>query len=521
LVIPVLSGFFSMGLRNANGPYWLSENLDPSYAYLLNSLDVANLHRPVHTDHPGTPIQVISGGVIKALNAGQSREEMTLNVLSDPEHYLRLLNNLFILFYCACSLIAGYVALRVTGNLLVSVLLQTTPFLSSTTQQGLTGLRPEPLLVSLSLLIVTVAILTFKFDVRRYAFRFALVFGLISGIAMASKINFLPVLLIPVIVLPSWRSRISFGVVTAAAFVVSIVPILAPLQLRNIFGFVLGVTTHTGRYGVGKVGFIDPNQYFTSVANLVRGDLLFFLVLLLSIILLVIGRTRLQGGNRWRVLLAVSAAEVFQLLLVAKHPHSRYLVRGLALAGLNVLLLAEALTNQYSGAKRVVALTVVSIAILLAAGIHLKSGYSKAKALVAEQLAVKSKLDNEFQGVPVVDYYSASSLPYALKYGSGYSGNYFGPQLQKLYPESYFFNVWEAQFSNFEHPLDVHEIPSRKGWFIMHGYSFADSDFNVFLPEKPLPPNVLIENLFRGDTDKPGEMDGEAIYKARISEAQP
>jgi len=33
--------------------------------------------------------------------------------------------------------------------------------------------------------------------------------------------------------------------------------------------------------------------------------------------------------------------------------------------------------------------------------------------------------------------------------------------------------------------------------------------------------NVLIENLFRGDTDKPGELDGEAIYKARISEAQP
>jgi len=61
-----------MGLRNANGPYWLSENLDPTYAYLLNSLDVANLHRPVHTDHPGTPIQVISGGVIKALNAGRA-----------------------------------------------------------------------------------------------------------------------------------------------------------------------------------------------------------------------------------------------------------------------------------------------------------------------------------------------------------------------------------------------------------------------------------------------------------------
>jgi hypothetical protein len=521
MVVPILIGFFSMGLRNANGPYWLSENLDPTYAYLLNSLAVANLHRPIHTDHPGTPIQVISGVVIRALNVGQSRAEMTRNVLGDPEHYVRLLNNLFILFYCLCSFIGGYVPFRVTGNLFISLLMQATPFLSSTVQLGLTGLRPEPLLVSLSLLILTVAILTFRFDVRRYAFRFALAFGLISGIAMASKINFLPVLLVPVILLPTWKSRISFSVVTATAFLISIVPVLAPLQLRNIFGFVLGVTTHTGRYGVGKPGFIDPTQYFTSVANLVRGDLPFFLALLLGIILLVIGRTRLQTGNRWRVLLAISAAEIFQLLLVAKHPHSRYLVPGLALAGLNVLLIAEALTDLYSGAKKVAALTAVSLAILLAAGIQLKSGYDKAKEQAAGQLAVTAKVDNDFQGIPVVDYYSASSRLYALKFGSGYSGNLFGPQLQKLYPDSYFYSPWEGHFSNFEGRVDVHEIASRKGWFIMHGYSFADSDFKIFLSEKPLPSNVLIENLFRGDTDKPGELDGEAIYKATISEAQP
>jgi len=101
------------------------------------------------------------------------------------------------------------------------------------------------------------------------------------------------------------------------------------------------------------------------------------LVLLLSIILLVIGRTRLQAGNRWRVLLAVSAAEVFQLLAGGQTPPQPLPGPGLALAGLNVLLIAEVLTNLYSGARRVAALTVVSLAILLAAGIQLKSGYDK------------------------------------------------------------------------------------------------------------------------------------------------
>ncbi|HYP54345.1 MAG TPA: hypothetical protein VEQ42_12430, partial [Pyrinomonadaceae bacterium] len=68
LLLPALLLLVAFHVRDARGPYWLSENLDPSYPYLLNSLNVANLHRPFHTDHPGTPVQTAGGLLIRLSN---------------------------------------------------------------------------------------------------------------------------------------------------------------------------------------------------------------------------------------------------------------------------------------------------------------------------------------------------------------------------------------------------------------------------------------------------------------------
>jgi hypothetical protein len=52
----------------------------------------------------------------------------------------------------------------------------------------------------------------------------------------------------------------------------------------------------------------------------------------------------------------------------------------------------------------------------------------------------------------------------------------------------------------------------------MHGYPLNDSDFKIFLPEKPLPDGVQLEAVFGAKSDLPGEYDGEAIYLARVPE---
>ena len=170
-----------------------------------------------------------------------------------------------------------------------------------------------------------------------------------------------------------------------------------------------------------------------------------------------------------------------------------------------------------AGRGRITALSTATIALAVLAGFRLNTELKRAADLSARQLQVREKIDNEYQGMRIVEYYSASSKTYALKFASGYSGNLFGGQLQRLYPNSCFYSPWEFQFSNFAGRISPKEIAPAGTWFVLHGYSFADSDFRVFLPEPPLPSNVVIENVYGGDSDKPGELDGEAIYRARFT----
>jgi hypothetical protein len=52
----------------------------------------------------------------------------------------------------------------------------------------------------------------------------------------------------------------------------------------------------------------------------------------------------------------------------------------------------------------------------------------------------------------------------------------------------------------------------------MHSYPLNDSDFKIFLPEKPLPDGVQLEAVLGAKSGVPGEDDGEAIYRARVPE---
>ena len=111
LPLPLLVIFTTFHLNEAKGPYWLGTNLDPTYAYLMNSLNIANLHRPRHTDHPGTSVQIAGGLIIRTLNLRSDETATAKNVITSPERYVQVINDVLILFYALCLFTAGYAVL--------------------------------------------------------------------------------------------------------------------------------------------------------------------------------------------------------------------------------------------------------------------------------------------------------------------------------------------------------------------------------------------------------------------------
>ena len=516
LVLPVVTVCLEFRLREASGPYWLGENLDPGYAYLLNSLNMADYHRPYFIGHPGTPIHIVGGATIRAMNLRSSREATIRDVLTNPERYMAAINGVLVCLSGLCVLVAGFIVLVATRSLLSALIVQATPFFSLTTFAGLTSVRPEPLMIGLATLIAALLLLTLKSDPRKDSRRYVIGFAVLVGIGLAAKVNFLPVALAPLILLPDWKNRFWFIGATIAVFVLAILPILQPMLIRETIQFMFNLATHTGRYGSGPAGFIEPRTYLHSAINLIRGDALFFVIVLAGVAAL-IWRSKFPAlrGARSKALLAVTIAQILQLLMVAKHPASRYLIPSLALVGVNVVVLADILRDKFL-AYRVPLLLVAGLLIGSYQIWGFKTLFNDSREAARSQLAVYETIKTKYPGVPVASYYTSSSPYYALDFGSIYSGNFYRPMLQQLYPNQFFYNPWTGVFSNFAGPVSLDELGKANSWFILTGCSLSDPDFQVFLPPKPLPDQVLIEPISGAEVNHPGLLDCGAIYKASI-----
>jgi hypothetical protein len=520
LVLPTLAVCFGLQLRKASGPYWLSGNMDPTYAYLMNSLNLAALRRPYFFGHPGTPIHEVGAVVIRVMNFGSSKAEMTQDVLRNPERYIAAINSVLLLFCGICILIAGCVTLEVTGSLFAALLIEVTPFVSGTTLTGLTLARPEPFMIGVAMLVGAVAVLSLRWKVEKHPRWFAIAFGLLVGIGIAAKVDFAPVALVPLIILPSWKNRLWFMFATGGAFLFAIIPILSPPLVREMIAFMINLATHTGRYGSGQAGFIEPSSYVSAATKLVRDDALFFIIMAIGVVVLALkSRFQALGTAKRRILIAVTAAQLLQLLMVAKHPHSRYLIPGLALVGLNLVLLVDAFTPKMPAAFRYVPAVVIGLAI---AGVHFWTG----RTLLTEaendrrfQFAAYEAVNKQFPNVPVVTYYTASSPYYALAFGEEWGGNLFGADLQRLYPKQFFYSPWTKKFSDFARPVSADQVRGAGNWFVLRGCSLSDPDFKAFLTSQPLPDNVFVEPISGTDVDRPGVLDCEAVYKATVKPA--
>ena len=68
-------------------PYFFDKRYDPSYAYLLNGLNLSLTYGNVgHTDHPGTTVQVMAAFIIKATYQFRDKSiPMAEDVLRNPE----------------------------------------------------------------------------------------------------------------------------------------------------------------------------------------------------------------------------------------------------------------------------------------------------------------------------------------------------------------------------------------------------------------------------------------------------
>jgi hypothetical protein len=460
--VPVFFAFLAITTRNLQGPYYLAFNFDPSYAYLMNSLNIACGERPGHIHHPGISVQLLGGcilkisSVINRLHSGP--KDICLEVLENPEKYLLMISNFLIFLVGVTVFLFGWTIYFYTKRLFLAIVTQAFPLSFPPIIDHLTRVEPEPLLTataySLAALMVPVITNTdFNLGNSR---RTTILFGIIIGFGVVSKISFLPFILL-VLVFRGYRARF----IALTAFLLTIILLTIPIwdKTADIFDWIVRLTTHSGKYGKGDFGLPTPIQLFHTAKSLfgLVPDLFYLIPLLFAAIIINLKYT-LSAGLK-RLLPVLTIVLICHLAINVKHPSpaGHYLIPIMAFSGFLIFSIVLSL-SKWNTKLLVGVITIVSIINVFTAAGNLKRVLLKYQSK-HKNFSIIQEVATKNYGCSIVSYYRSSSPKYALMFGDGYARNAHKHYLMQIYPDYISYNIWGQFYSGFQGHYSKNKIP--------------------------------------------------------------
>ncbi len=334
-VIPVIVLLWSSFANLLTGPFFLSR-VDPEYPYLLNGLNCALLdfYRIGHTDHPGTPFQLLTGLFIRIIYWAAGEGTITEDVISRPELYLRWSSFFLTLMTSGIILWLGKIVSRQNTNLFGALVLQSSAFLNVVLIDLPTRYNPDRMLM-IYVLIFAGMCYKYLYQETYSGRKYAIHSGILMGIAFMTKFNFLPLVIIPFIVVGKMKQRLIY----LGTFLLSSLLVILPIynQFSNFRRFISKLITHDGLYGQGTEQVINIKSFLHNIGLIFEYNRSFSIVFIASFILLIILLVKPSLRKRHKIeflfLLAFMLVTALGIVMVAKHFKNYYLVPVFSLTG--------------------------------------------------------------------------------------------------------------------------------------------------------------------------------------------
>ncbi len=474
--LPIAFAILLFAMRDASLPLWQVFNLDPDYFYLFNGLLIVEGLAPTDIAHPGTPIQVLIAAAIRVLHPLTPTAAIIDAVMADPDRYLVAASNVIFVMVGAALFVMGRSFHRLTGSLWPALLSQSAPFLSMVIPKFALHAKPEPFLVIAVCLMAAVAAEAMR--TSKPQTRHAVWFGVVMGFGAACKLNFLPLGVLPLMVLvqgrptawPTWRPVVIYGAATIIAFLVFVAPALPNAHL--FFDWIRKVALYSGAYGDGAATIIDVGRYPRAILKLFGSKLLFTVTLVLSLAALLWHRR--GGGNPRlaRLLGAIVVAQLMSVLLVAKQPAPHYTLPMVMLAGPALAILWVLSRPMLSATAH--RATWVVMALLLG-GLQVPASWVQYRELASWTEASMGFEMSRFDRCGKVFYDTASARSYAMERADKYVyGRYAELLRERLPKDEYTWFIFDHVYWNRElvqggQPIRLTDILSRHQCVVFRG----------------------------------------------------
>jgi len=342
-VIPGLFLGWSLYLNHLAGPFYLNRS-DPEYPYLLNGLNCAKLEFSMigHTDHPGTPFQCLTGIFIRVTHWIAGEGSISEDVFARPEMYLAWSSFFLSVLTFLILLWLGRIALKSGGDLKGAMLMQSSVLLSPVLVDFPMRYNPDRILVLYTLIFIGLSY-RFLFSKDLTEKKFIIFSGILMGIGFATKFNFLPLVILPAIMVPKFKRWLLYGATFLITAFISIIPILS--KFSEFRRFITGVATHDGLYGQGTEQVINWTNFVHNIGLLFKYNPAFLVTLLLSVgvgIYLATDSTRRKNFRPEMLMIAgFWLATLAGFVMVAKHFKNYYFGPVLTLAGFILLIISS------------------------------------------------------------------------------------------------------------------------------------------------------------------------------------
>ncbi len=325
-IIPGIIVIWTFYLNFFLGPYYL-RSIDPEYMYLVSGLNCATLdfNKIGHIDHPGTPLQLLTGLFFRVIHLFTGHSDIVTDVISDPELYLSLSSLMLtgITFFLLLRL--GMMVYRYTSSILGALVLQASHFFTGVHFGILSRYSPDRLMTVIILLFFILYI-KYLYDQKFNVLKFSILSGILMGAGLVTKYNFIPLLILPLVLIPGWRNRAYYFLSLIGSAFIFFLPVSS--KINALWRILKDMIMHSGLYGSGDQGIIDRSVFFKNIALIFKNNPSFTIITLLGglciLILVIKPKLRAVNKNGFLFLIASFLSIILGLVFTAKHYKGYY-----------------------------------------------------------------------------------------------------------------------------------------------------------------------------------------------------
>jgi hypothetical protein len=349
-LISVILGIFMLIYLDS----FYSRSSDPEFPYLINGLNCAqlNFNWIGHIDHPGTPFQVYNGIIIRITHLFAGYGNIAYDVFNRPEFYLNVISVSLFLLQASLMYWIGYLGIKRNITTWQILFLQAGFLFNDVLIWLFCRLNPDRFFMITGLIFILVY-LTHGYE-NRSPRKFAVWSGTVMALGLATKFNFLPLLVLPLLFIDNNKNRLIYASSGIISFFIFILPIID--KFAEYRKFILSIFTHEGLYGTGESNVVNSKKMLGSLIEIFRlnPELSILIIALITLTFIAFRRRKGNSQNYIYLFSGFLLIIVLQIALVSKHFKNYYLAPSFIIYGFIFFMISVFLSEVIKNKLRLI-----------------------------------------------------------------------------------------------------------------------------------------------------------------------